>query len=209
MSDKPPVPLKWGSYRGKKKVRDALSSEMISPPLGDFRHTIHIGSRGADDVFGDLSFLEGKLHLLPGRLSDIRPRPPPSSTELGRTASLREGDHLPLSPLLQNAVSLPALGGPRAPPKPPRLHLDSKDSESREKEPVGGPSGENRIGRKVPASRAETLLPRAVSLLSLKLDLGPSILDDILEVMEKKDLPPEGAGPVQEPGSRCEILSSE
>ncbi|XP_072887522.1 cdc42 effector protein 2-like isoform X2 [Hemitrygon akajei] len=210
MSDKPPVPLKWGSYRGKKKVRDALSSEMISPPLGDFRHTIHIGSRGADDVFGDLSFLEGKLHLLPGRLSDIRPRPPPSSTELSRTASLREGDHLPLSPLLQNAVSLPALGGPRAPPKPPRLHLDSKDSESREKEPVGGPSGENRIGKKVPASRAETRLPHAVSLLSLKLDLGPSILDDILEVMDqKKDLPPEVAGPVQEPGSRCEILSSE
>ncbi|XP_072102166.1 cdc42 effector protein 2-like isoform X2 [Mobula birostris] len=213
MSAKPPVPLKWGSHRGKKKPREALSSEMISPPLGDFRHTIHIGSRGADDVFGDLSFLEGKLHLLPGRLSDLRPRPPPSSSaELGRTASLREGDHLPLSPLLQNAVSLPALGGPRAPPKPPRLHLDSKDSESREKEPAGRAetSGENRISKKVPAARAEALLPHAVSLLSLQLDLGPSILDDILEVMEqKKDLPPEVADLVQEPGSRCEILSSE
>ncbi|XP_051901123.1 cdc42 effector protein 2-like [Pristis pectinata] len=205
MSTKAPVSLKRGSQKGKRKPPDVLNSEMISPPLGDFRHTIHIGSRGADDVFGDLSFLEGKLHLLPGRLGQISPRGLSS-----KTASFREGGQpQSLSPLLKNAISLPAIGGPRAPPKPPRLHLDSKEGESRDRgsspdpSPADGPSGENFSTKKVPG-RTETLLPHAVSLLSLQLDLGPSILDDILEVMDQKqDLPP-GVSPLvcPDPGAR-------
>lgn len=47
MSTKVPIYLKRGGRKGKKeKLRDLLSSDMISPPLGDFRHTIHIGSGG-------------------------------------------------------------------------------------------------------------------------------------------------------------------
>lgn len=66
MSTKVPIYLKRGSRKGKKeKLRDILSSDMISPPLGDFRHTIHIGSGGESDMFGDISFLQGKFHLLP------------------------------------------------------------------------------------------------------------------------------------------------
>ncbi|KAK2816612.1 hypothetical protein Q7C36_022883 [Tachysurus vachellii] len=69
MSSKAPIYLKRRSRKGKKeKLRDLLSSDMISPPLGDFRHTIHIGSgSGGDNLFGDLSFLQGKFHLLPGQ----------------------------------------------------------------------------------------------------------------------------------------------
>ncbi|XP_069750271.1 cdc42 effector protein 2-like [Narcine bancroftii] len=162
MSAKAPAHLKpQGSQKGRKvNLRGVLSTDMISSPLGDFRHTIHIGSRGGDDVFGDLSFLEGKLHLLPGI---------GSLAGTARTASLRKPPDR-LSPLLKNAISLPVIP-PKSepPPKPPRLHLDGEE---------GHPSA--------PAESPATLPSHAMSLLSLQLDLGPSILDDILEVMDQK-----------------------
>lgn len=63
MPTKTPIYLKSGSKKGVsnskngKKLRELLSSEMISLPLGDFRHTAHVG-KGADDVFGDTTFLK-------------------------------------------------------------------------------------------------------------------------------------------------------
>ncbi|MBN3313998.1 BORG1 protein, partial [Atractosteus spatula] len=113
MSAKAPIYLKRGSRKGKKeKLRDLLSSDMISPPLGDFRHTIHIGSGGGEgDLFGDLSFLQGKFHLLPGRQ-----RPGEGGFEFARTASVCGGhpaspspssSSSESSPLLKNAISLP------------------------------------------------------------------------------------------------------
>ncbi|KAK2511332.1 zinc finger protein ubi-d4-like [Columba guinea] len=82
MSAKAPIYLKRGARKGKKeKLRDLLSRDMISPPLGDFRHTIHVG--GAGDTFGDVSFLQGKLHLLP-RAREA-PEPPAG---IARTATL-------------------------------------------------------------------------------------------------------------------------
>ena len=110
MSTKVPIYLKRGSRKGKKeKLRDLLSSDMISPPLGDFRHTIHIGSGGGNDTFGDISFLEGKFHLLPGTAVDETQED--SGFEMPfqftRTATLC-GRELPdgPSPLLKNAISL-------------------------------------------------------------------------------------------------------
>lgn len=45
-------PVGWvSSSQGKRR----LTADMISPPLGDFRHTMHVGRGG--DVFGDTSFL--------------------------------------------------------------------------------------------------------------------------------------------------------
>uniref|UniRef100_A0A8C3BEU0 CRIB domain-containing protein n=1 Tax=Cairina moschata TaxID=8855 RepID=A0A8C3BEU0_CAIMO len=48
--------LSWvsGSH-GKRRLKSELTPDMISPPLGDFRHTMHVGRGG--DVFGDTSFL--------------------------------------------------------------------------------------------------------------------------------------------------------
>ncbi|NXI67526.1 BORG1 protein, partial [Anseranas semipalmata] len=187
MSAKVPIYLKRGSRKGKKeKLRDVLSSDMISPPLGDFRHTIHVGSGGESDVFGDVSFLRGKFHLLPRAGAGSGPAAAPfafpaSPAARGRTSSESS------SPLLKNAISLPLIGGPQAltlpsaqaPPKPPRLHLDER---------AGAPRNgfaEEEKEEEEEKRGAGPFLPHAGSLLSLHVDLGPSILEDVLQVMER------------------------
>ncbi|XP_015679095.1 cdc42 effector protein 2 [Protobothrops mucrosquamatus] len=211
---KVPIYLKRGSRRGKKeKLRDILSSEMISPPLGDFRHTIHIGSQGENDMFGDISFLQGKFHLLPGseKVDADGKRRYVVPFEFSRTSTISGYEPLALdipSPLLKNAISLPIIGGlqaltlpsAQAPPKPPRLHLDDRDhaapltevqaqhlanngwtSEAPEESKPPAPLNGFAEGER----REEPFLSHAGSLLSLHVDLGPSILDDVLGVMEK------------------------
>uniref|UniRef100_A0A8B9TVV9 CDC42 effector protein 4 n=1 Tax=Anas zonorhyncha TaxID=75864 RepID=A0A8B9TVV9_9AVES len=46
------------SAHSKRRSRADLTAEMISAPLGDFRHTMHVGRAG--DAFGDTSFLTSK-----------------------------------------------------------------------------------------------------------------------------------------------------
>ncbi|NXY83455.1 BORG1 protein, partial [Alcedo cyanopectus] len=199
MSAKVPIYLKRGSRKGKKeKLRDILSSDMISPPLGDFRHTIHIGSGGQSDTFGDISFLQGKFHLLPrtadNEEEEEEEEEPPF--EFSRTATV-SGRPPPASevssPLLKNAISLPALGGAQAltfpsaqaPPKPPRLHLEERDGEE---------NGDPGVSNGSPGASRSPFLSHAGSLLSLHVDLGPSILEDVLQVMEKHQEEKGGGG---------------
>ncbi|XP_056366317.1 cdc42 effector protein 2 isoform X2 [Oenanthe melanoleuca] len=192
MSTKVPIYLKRGSRKGKKeKLRDILSSDMISPPLGDFRHTIHIGSGGQSDTFGDISFLQGKFHLLP-RAGAEPAGPEPFEFARAATMSGAEAAAAAASPLLKNAISLPALGGAQAltlpaaqaPPKPPRLHLDEAPVS-----PVGRANGEAEapVSPQHGRAKGEAQPPasHAGSLLSLHVDLGPSILDEVLQVMER------------------------
>ncbi|XP_075268417.1 cdc42 effector protein 2 [Opisthocomus hoazin] len=240
MSTKVPIYLKRGSRKGKKeKLRDILSSDMISPPLGDFRHTIHIGSGGESDMFGDISFLQGKFHLLPrseGSFDSDKDSPDATPFEFSRTATI-SGHQQPSSetssPLLKNAISLPVIGGPQAltlpsaqaPPKPPRLHLDDKASPSRdvveEKEEDGDGEGRSIAPPLHPCAsrfaaptngfaeeKGDTkppFLSHAGSLLSLHVDLGPSILEDVLQVMEKHQAERAGES-IPDPG-RQEILT--
>lgn len=243
MSAKAPIYLKRRSRKGKKeKLRDLLSSDMISPPLGDFRHTIHIGSGGgADDFFGDLSFLQGKFHLLPGQHGHH------GTLQLSRTASV--SSHPPAyesSPLLKNALSLPVIGGVQAltlpatnpatspakataevpatqaqhtavltktqstptspslapPPKPPRLHLEERSLGVSRHASLPASSNRSPLHRHTYEPSPETeedekcvrngegeerqYLSNAGSLLSLHLDLGPSILEDVLQIMDKQ-----------------------
>uniref|UniRef100_A0A8C5IAW7 CDC42 effector protein 2 n=1 Tax=Junco hyemalis TaxID=40217 RepID=A0A8C5IAW7_JUNHY len=153
MAAKVPIYLKRGSRRGKKeKLRDLLSSDMISPPLGDFRHTIHVGSGGRADTFGDISFLQGKLHLLP------------TPSRCPRSA----------------AAPSPSSSSP--PPSSP-----SSVSPSR---PRAAANGE-----------AEPFLSHAGSLLSLHVDLGPSILDDVLQVMDRHQADPRPASSFPSPSA--------
>ncbi|XP_062382057.1 cdc42 effector protein 4 [Sardina pilchardus] len=56
-----------GSSQSKRRSRADLTPEMISAPLGDFRHTMHVGRGG--DTFGDTSFLASR--------SGEPPRPDP------------------------------------------------------------------------------------------------------------------------------------
>lgn len=206
MSTKAPIYLKRGSRKGKKeKLRDLLSSDMISPPLGDFRHTIHIGSGGGSDMFGDISFLQGKFHLLPGTAVE-GPEEDGAFDDLPfqftRTATLC-GRELPEgpSPLLKNAISLPVIGGPQAltlpttqaPPKPPRLHLETPQASPQEAGSVDiwriPETGSARNGLTPESESEEPFLSHASSLLSLHVDLGPSILDDVLQIMDQDQMP--------------------
>ncbi|XP_036402902.1 cdc42 effector protein 3 [Megalops cyprinoides] len=115
MPAKTPIYLKsTNSKKGKKcRLRDILSPDMISPPLGDFRHTVHIGKGGERDAFGDMSFLQGKFELLPGK-----ERVPPQYTahsEFLRANSASDASFTETpSPVLKNAISLPAIGGSQA-----------------------------------------------------------------------------------------------
>ncbi|KAG2468988.1 cdc42 effector protein 2 [Polypterus senegalus] len=245
MSTKEPIYLKRGSHKGKKgKLRDILSSDMISPPLGDFRHTIHIGSSGGEnDIFGDMSFLQGKFHLLPGKQGHSlsqKSSQHKAPFEFTRTASVcghqQQSQLENTSPLLKNAISLPVfevqsqtLPSAQAqtqapPPKPPRLHLGSrsdnpgdKSAKSEPNQPIPSQSNNNiDLSTKIPRvaesgqtsfspegkqvlvesqndhreehSLDEPYLSHAGSLLSLHLDLGPSILDDVLQIMDKHQM---------------------
>ncbi|XP_029475831.1 cdc42 effector protein 2-like [Rhinatrema bivittatum] len=219
MPAKTPIYLKTSTpKRGKKvKLRDVLSGAMISPPLGDFRHSAHIGLDGEGDMFGELSFLQGKYDLLPG---------------FSRSLAFQSADgslNETLSPegycsLLKSAVSLPVFSGTlspdQAPPKPPRLHLEDAPiqgavcvsfhsqedvslSASLHREPVAScvsfsAASTASLERSLSGSQIPGLLRQdgsippvesasapPGSLLGLDLDLGPSILDDVLQIMDR------------------------
>uniref|UniRef100_A0A3Q3B5V1 CDC42 effector protein (Rho GTPase binding) 1b n=1 Tax=Kryptolebias marmoratus TaxID=37003 RepID=A0A3Q3B5V1_KRYMA len=107
--------------QGKRRFKSDLSVDMISPPLGDFRHTMHVGRGG--DVFGDTSFLSN----YGGNREPGSPDSASSSKSTGfftRTfrhvrktsgprprAGSRDLSSPPpdISPIIKNAVSLPQL----------------------------------------------------------------------------------------------------
>ncbi|XP_072247511.1 cdc42 effector protein 3 [Leuresthes tenuis] len=115
MPAKAPIYLKPGnSKKGKKcRLRDILSPDMISPPLGDFRHTIHIGRGGERDAFGDMSFLQGKYELLPGK-GEVHPQYGIQGEFLRANSTGDASFAETPSPVLKNAISLPTIGGCQA-----------------------------------------------------------------------------------------------
>ncbi|KAJ7984744.1 hypothetical protein DPEC_G00357940 [Dallia pectoralis] len=111
-----------GSH-GKRRFKGDLTLDMISPPMGDFRHTMHVGRGG--DVFGDTSFLSNHGGAANGdadsltspdnrigaffsrTLRHVRktpegPRGGPKDLSLSPPPPL-------VSPIIKNAVSLPRL----------------------------------------------------------------------------------------------------
>lgn len=104
---------------------------MISAPLGDFRHTMHIGRGG--DAFGDTSFL-----------STLGP-PPANSDSTGS-----QGDAPPADPQEATTYSGLYTDGPASPENSELQHSESVSSFT----------------------------------LDLDLDLGPSMLGDVLGVMD-------------------------
>uniref|UniRef100_A0A4W6DK81 CDC42 effector protein (Rho GTPase binding) 1b n=1 Tax=Lates calcarifer TaxID=8187 RepID=A0A4W6DK81_LATCA len=107
--------------QGKRRFKSDLSVDMISPPLGDFRHTMHVGRGG--DVFGDTSFLSN--------YGGIREPGSPDSANSSKTTGFftRTFRHVrknsgprprggsrdlsspppDISPIIKNAISLPQL----------------------------------------------------------------------------------------------------
>ncbi|XP_077467468.1 cdc42 effector protein 2 [Stigmatopora argus] len=245
MPAKTPMYLKSSTpKRGKKpKLRDVLSGDMISPPLGDVRHSAHVGPRGERDMFGDVEFLSGKMDMLPARKGDARSHSVDGRNGIEAAASdySYNGFHYECSSsgLLKSTISMPVfVAHEQAPPKPPRLHLD--DGEQRRLQPAdvrakrpgrrpvenggGDLSFSPLLRRLVPSSGSFSevsseesvsdicgrrglsldsdaglsnedlrddspcgLFPRSESAaaLDLDLDLGPSILDDVLRIMDR------------------------
>ncbi|XP_036416359.1 cdc42 effector protein 1 [Colossoma macropomum] len=106
---------------GKRRFKGDLTPDMISPPLGDFRHTMHVGRGG--DVFGDTSFLsnhggvrsagdadsitasEKSEGIFSRTLRHIRKTPDRPQ----RGSKALSPPPPPISPIIKNAVSLPRL----------------------------------------------------------------------------------------------------
>lgn len=252
MPAKTPIYLKAGNAKkGKKfKLRDILSPDMISPPLGDFRHTIHIGKEGQHDVFGDISFLQGNYELLPGNEGETASQCEGHSEFLRANSTSDSVFTETPSPVLKNAISLPAIGGSQAlmlpllspvtfnskqnslgplrnprhscePVMEERLQEKSKQLENGKlyKDDITWersiPASHYADGRdshssslseqfaewqteelfdsdhlscdltKAPMKSEDSLSDLAEPLFSLQLDLGPSLLDEVLNVMDK------------------------
>uniref|UniRef100_A0AAY4EIZ1 CRIB domain-containing protein n=1 Tax=Denticeps clupeoides TaxID=299321 RepID=A0AAY4EIZ1_9TELE len=189
MPAKTPIYLKsTNSKKGKKcRLRDILSPDMISPPLGDFRHTIHIGKGGERDTFGDMSFLQGKFELLPGKGEVFRPQH--SEFLRANSASDTSFTETP-SPVLKNAISLPTIGGGQALTLPlittTIFPVIPDPLEDPLVNPAILPCGPDKSDKGLEMLHIdESLTQMTGSLLSLELDLGPSILDDVLNIMDK------------------------
>lgn len=109
------------SSQGKRRFKSDLSVDMISSPLGDFRHTMHVGRGG--DVFGDTSFLSNyggtkepgspessdssKTRFFTRTFRHVRVKNPGPRPRRGS----RDLSSLPpeISPIIKNAISLPQL----------------------------------------------------------------------------------------------------
>uniref|UniRef100_A0A3Q2R3X5 CDC42 effector protein (Rho GTPase binding) 1a n=1 Tax=Fundulus heteroclitus TaxID=8078 RepID=A0A3Q2R3X5_FUNHE len=109
----------------RRRHKGDLTVDMISPPLGDFRHTMHVGRGG--DVFGDTSFLSNHGGTANGNNAETDSVSSPDN-KIGAFFSrtlrhIRRGsDNRPregakdlsppppaVSPIIKNAVSLPRL----------------------------------------------------------------------------------------------------
>nr|XP_026265960.1 cdc42 effector protein 1 [Urocitellus parryii]XP_026265961.1 cdc42 effector protein 1 [Urocitellus parryii] len=207
-------PVGWvSSSQGKRR----LTADMISPPLGDFRHTMHVGRGG--DVFGDTSFLSnhggssGGTHRSPRsflarKLQQVRRVGVPPR----RMASPPAPSPAPpaISPIIKNAISLPQLNqatydslvvGKLSFDGSPTGSADGRSSYGLDSgfctisrlprlEKPSNPD-RDRDSSFPPEPELRPELRRSDSLLSfrLDLDLGPSLLSELLGVMSLSDSP--------------------
>ncbi|XP_028990151.1 cdc42 effector protein 4 [Betta splendens] len=200
------------SSQSKRRSRVDLTAEMISAPLGDFRHTMHVGRGG--DAFGDTSFLSTRSGEAP-REAEAKQGSPGSKPGLlsrtfrssKRSHSVNRGDNMAAPPaasssIVKNAISLPYLNDE----DPARgKHLPKSASSSPMKKIAETESRALNGAAAMATLDAElhersfgelTDLPPSVpkgggmkhaeSMMSFHIDLGPSMLGDILSVMEKK-----------------------
>uniref|UniRef100_M4AYR6 Zgc:154093 n=1 Tax=Xiphophorus maculatus TaxID=8083 RepID=M4AYR6_XIPMA len=196
MPAKTPIYLKTTTpKKGKRlRLRDVLSGDMISPPLGDVRHSAHVGPEGKGDMFGDVGFLQGKMDMLPGHGHARSHSVDQAATQEPRSFAYNGCHYQQASNgLLKSTVSMPVcVAHEQAPPKPPRLHLDQQPGEPGDAQPevceasaVRGlvpSSGDSPCP--VPGLQPADSLAR----LDLDLDLGPSILEDVLSIMDLMDV---------------------
>ncbi|TUL94709.1 Acyl-CoA desaturase 1 [Bagarius yarrelli] len=176
-----------GSSGSKRHSRADLTVEMISAPLADFRHTMHIGRGG--DAFGDTSFLSEKHEttnqvqknsLLPNKLRGNK-----------RLQSDRNSSYMLTATSPNNIPSVRDQEVTICHPQSTSISFLETDRRSavmggRSLEEMGGWSLEENYGAlpmfTPPPSRG---IKPAESMLSFHIDLGPSILRDVLGVMDQ------------------------
>ncbi|KAM8944544.1 cdc42 effector protein 4 [Lycaon pictus] len=219
------------SVHSKRRSRVDLTAEMISAPLGDFRHTMHVGRAG--DAFGDTSFLNSKAGELDGESLDEQASSSSSKRSLlsrkfrgsKRSQSVTRGDREQRDMLgslrdsalfVKNAMSLPQLNEKEAAEKgsgklPKSLSSSpvkkASAGEGGQEEAGEGELGPRRNGAAAPHSpdplldeqafgdltelpvvpKAGLGLKHAESIMSFHIDLGPSMLGDVLSIMDKEE----------------------
>ncbi|CAJ1075829.1 Cdc42 effector protein 1 Binder of Rho GTPases 5 [Xyrichtys novacula] len=196
--------------QGKRRFKSELSVDMISPPLGDFRHTMHVGRGG--DVFGDTSFLSNygatKEPGSPDSASSSRTTGFFTRTfrHVGKTSAGRpRGGSRDLSspppdvsPIIKNAISLPQLNIDSPNGCLERVLFPSPISSTDDSfYTYGLQSGFvtlprlSRIDRQIQEGEARRQaesggysLTRSDSLTSFTVDLGPSLMTEVLSFFD-------------------------
>ncbi|XP_071755669.2 cdc42 effector protein 3 [Centroberyx gerrardi] len=195
-----PASGRW-SRRGSKR-REVLSVNMISLPLADFRHISHIGNDAHTDSFGDLSFLKMGHSLLlqssqseqnlflacspppkPPRLNLDEPEAPdspdwPTVHQHSASQKRKKCSSMPLLDSEEGEGEMEGDGGYRH-----GIIVGPNQSHS----PGRGSLSSGRDGDSTATCPDDTAGQQKEedSGFSFSLDLGPSILDDVLQVMEK------------------------
>ncbi|XP_017268372.1 cdc42 effector protein 3-like [Kryptolebias marmoratus] len=183
---------RWSSRNSKRQ--EVLSVNMISLPLDDFRHITHIGSNGHKDSFGDVSFLNLGHSLLEQSSTSEQnfalacsPPPKPPRLNLNEKEDSRSPDWS-VDQKRKKCGSMPLLDSDN--------ENDVEKKEGCQKGNSVAPSQTDRLGQDSVSSdiceestescHKTTEQKDEDSGFSFSLDLGPSILDDVLKVMEKQ-----------------------
>lgn len=188
-----------------------LTREMISAPLGDFRHTMHVGRSG--DAFGDTSFLSTRSGEPPSETTSFPRSPRPGLLSRTFRSSKRSQSVTRMDQQRDNSLAVPG-GSPTYVKNAMSLpFLNDEDREdnivakSLSPSPLKHHGGVDGCGAAATAHLLEleersfgvlTELPHsshhygggmkhAESVMSFHVDLGPSMMDDILGVMVKEE----------------------
>ncbi|CAK6975206.1 cdc42 effector protein 1-like [Scomber scombrus] len=189
--------------QGKRRFKSDLSVDMISPPLGDFRHTMHVGRGG--DVFGDTSFLSNyggtKEPGSPDSANSSKStgffmrtfRHVRKNSEAWQKAYSRDLSSPPpdVSPIIKNAISLPQLNIDSPNGCLGRMLFPSSISATDDSLCTYGlQSGfvtlprHSRLDRQFQDGGVGTTLTRSDSLTSFTVDLGPSLMSEVLSLID-------------------------
>ncbi|XP_029605590.1 cdc42 effector protein 3-like [Salmo trutta] len=184
----------------KQKRRELLSVNMISLPLGDFRHLSHIGLDAHGDTFGDLTAFHrtGSLILHSSQshqdlyskgTSPAPPKPLRLFSPEEMDAQSAEARTLPQAFRHNKCHSLSLLDDVEV---VEHDGLYQREEVKQEQEEEGGltmgPDGFelNVVPQQVPCPPVEASpVVEEDSSFALNLDLGPSILEDVLQVMDQ------------------------
>ncbi|XP_042721250.1 cdc42 effector protein 4 isoform X1 [Lagopus leucura] len=203
------------SAHSKRRSRADLTAEMISAPLGDFRHTMHVGRAG--DAFGDTSFLTSKAGE-----PEVGEEPGASKPGLlsrrfrssKRSQSVTRGDRRDMlgslrdsALFVKNAVSLPQLNEkevdrstgqlPKSLSSSPVKKMPEEMSPEEQQRLNGAAAGPLSPGLDerdfgditelpVVVAKSGAGMKHAESIMSFHIDLGPSMLGDVLSIMDKE-----------------------